>query len=93
MAKWSTRQAILSELSVGIDIATLQGQKRVTLKSKADGTFSISGETGKRMTVGVFKKGFGGTSRSYQSFNYAEFFKDEFYSPDVRTPVVFTLEK
>ena len=62
-------------------------------RSASDGTFSLTGAQGKGLTVTIHKDGYLPSHQAMQSFEFAEFFNDQFYVPAREAPVVFRLRK
>jgi len=79
--------------TVGVSIAGPDGDKRIRLESDGAGRFKIQNQNGKRIRVGVGKRGYSSSSQSAGYFEFAEFFAETFHEPDPNTPVVFVLPR
>lgn len=62
-------------------------------KSDASGLFSLSGISGKGVSVSVSKIGYHIGKAARGSFEYAAFFESNYYEPDASNPVIFRLVK
>ncbi len=83
----------VQEATVGVAIAGSDGDKRIRLVTDQNGLFSIVNEKGKRIRVGVGKRGYSSTEESTGYFEFAEFFSETFHEPDPSDPVVFVLQR
>jgi hypothetical protein len=59
----------------------------------AQGVFSITGKTGRGITIRVAKEGYYTPKRQQTSFDYAGFWEANYYEPDSARPVTFHLRK
>jgi hypothetical protein len=62
-------------------------------KSDAGGLFSLTGISGKIVSVSVSKKGYHAGNAARGSFEYAAFFEWNYHEPDANNPVIFRLVK
>ena len=62
-------------------------------KSDPGGLFSLTGISGKIVSVRVEKKGYYAGNESFGSYEYAAFFESNYYEPDENNPVIFRLVK
>jgi len=83
----------VSDAEIVIGIRALAGDKEVRLKSDLTGRFNIQKEKGKYITVYTYKKTHNKVPQSNGTFEYAEFFSDNFHKPDPNNPVVFVLPR
>ena len=68
------------------------GTSQVTLTSDQRGLFSLTGRTGKSLTIRVSKDGYHSSGgRGGQSFEYAAFFEGTYHRPNSKNPVTFLL--
>lgn len=70
-----------------------KGTSEKITESASDGTFSLIGESGKRLGVNVTKSGFHAGSKSFGSYEYAAFFEWNFHESDETNPIIFQLVK
>lgn len=64
------------------------------LTSDGTGLFSVTGISGKHMTVQVTKDGYlRETSKGRSAFEFAGFWEPTYYEPDLSNPVIFYLRK
>lgn len=85
--------APIAGATVDLQWSVVGGTENRKMISESDGTFSVSGVQGKRLGVAITKEGYWYTRDSGRSFEYAEFFDDQFHTPDKTHPVVFRLQK
>lgn len=64
-----------------------------TMRTDSNGRFTVTDIQGKGITIAVSKDGYESESDWIQSFEYAEFYKNDFYVPDPNNPVLFHLHK
>lgn len=83
----------VADATVVLSWTVVGGGKEMRETTGSDGRFALTGENGKRMTVDIMKQGYLPTRQSFQSFEYAEFFNELFYAPDMNQPVVFRMQK
>jgi len=77
--------------SAVVGISAHRGEEELRLTTDNQGRFQVVNKLGKRISVGVGKRGYGRGERSIGSFEYAEFFSERFHEPDPNNPVVFVL--
>jgi hypothetical protein len=64
-----------------------------TISTDTNGNFAVTGIRGKGIGIFVSKVGYDSTPDWAQSFEYADFFHDNFHVPDSNNPVLFHLYK
>lgn len=64
-----------------------------TYDSKANGTFSLTGERGKGLDVYVTKEGYHAGVNSFGTYEYAAFFEWNYFVPNKDKPVTFQLSR
>jgi hypothetical protein len=64
-----------------------------SIYSDASGQFSITNIQGKGISIAVYKRGYDRTRDSFQDFEYASFYEENFHVPDPSHPVLFHLHK
>jgi hypothetical protein len=69
------------------------GASNQETESDDRGGFSITGKTGRGITIRVTKEGYYFPTRQQSSFDYAAFWEANYYEADQRTPIVFHLRK
>jgi hypothetical protein len=70
------------------------GSSQMQVTSDGAGLFSITGISGKHMTVQVTKEGYyRETSRGRSSYEYTSFWEPTYHEPDPNEPVIFYLRK
>lgn len=73
---------------------TPNGSSHMQVTSDADGLFSITGISGKHMTVQATKDGYyRETSKGRSSYEYAGFWEPTYHEPDPNNPVIFHLRR
>jgi hypothetical protein len=71
-----------------------EGSSHMQVTSDGAGLFSITGISGKHMTVRVTKEGYlRETSKGRSAFEFAGFWEPTYYEPDPNNPVIFYLRK
>jgi hypothetical protein len=75
------------------DLTIVGGTQSGEAATQNDGRFVISGQSGKRLGIQIWKKGYQSGNESRGSFEFAAFHEDGFYVPDPDHPVPFHLQK
>jgi hypothetical protein len=70
-----------------------KGASDEEVTSNDEGFFSITGKTGRSITIRVSKDGYYTQSRQRIDFEYAAFWDANYYKPDPANPVLFRLRK
>ena len=82
-----------ASVSTGWTDLSKEGSSERTLLTGADGLFSLTGVTGKRLGVRVKKDGYKPYHANRSSYEYAAYFEREWHVPDRNKPVIFRLRK
>ena len=78
---------------VALEWTNLDGVPKRNRTTDQDGRFTLSGETGKRLSVNIGADGYKGGSSSNQSFEYSAFWEPIYHVPNKDSPVLFRLWK
>lgn len=70
-----------------------KGTSHATLKTDKNGSFALVEKTGKALQVRIEKEGYYNLRENPISFEYADFYEEDYHIPDPKKPVIFHLRK
>jgi hypothetical protein len=83
----------IAEAKVRYGWNDVEGSKERFDQSDANGLFSLTGVTGKVLSVRVEKNGYHAGKEAFGAYEYAAFFEPHYHEPDPNNPVIFRLFK